>query len=239
LFCPFDASAHVPPPIPNAGPPRAMPPPAFGGHFNPDPYKSGMPHVFAPPAMDPQPLQPRMLPPQHQWYGPPANTEGSYLSGGPRGHAPPIIEPLLVQQQVPIPQQVWYGTNVSMEIRGLTTEHQVLPAPNVPYYHQTAIPYVPEDPALKVPEPYPRYSTGQEMENNYQPYPIQRETEATIHHYNNAAGYYNSYGMTTAPYGGPSIVQQRTPPASGRPGLAEGSVPVSSYYSFAGATYNR
>lgn len=73
------------------------------------------------------------------------------------------------------------------------------------------------------------------MENNYLPYPIQREPEA-IPHQNNAGGYYNSYGMTAAPYRGPSAAQPRTPPASGRPGVVEGSVPISSYYSFAGAT---
>lgn len=80
-----------------------------------------------------------------------------------------------------------------------------------------------------------RYSAGQEMENNYQPYPIQRDPQA-IPNQNKAGGYYNSYGMTTAPYRGLSAMQLRTPPASGRTGVGEGSVPISSYYSFAGAT---
>lgn len=149
LFRPFDASAHMPPPVPNAGPPRAIPPAALVGHFQLDPFRAGIQHGFTP-TMDPQSLQPRMPTPKHGWYGRPANMQGPY------GHAPPI-------QKLPgLPmEQGWYGTTgsierpcVTMEIGGLTMRD--LPAPNAPYYHpEIRIPYVPEDPALKVQEPYP------------------------------------------------------------------------------------
>ncbi|KAM7471578.1 hypothetical protein LguiA_009761 [Lonicera macranthoides] len=154
LFRPFNASAHMPPPVPNAGPPRAMPPAALGGHFQPgnfqqDPFGAGMPHGFAP-TMDPQFLQPRMPTPQRGWYGSPANMEV------PCGHAPPIQKlPSLTMEQG------WYGTMGSIERSGMTMEiggltMRVLPAPNAPYYHpEIRIPYVSADPALKVQEPYP------------------------------------------------------------------------------------
>lgn len=72
------------------------------------------------------------------------------------------------------------------------------------------------------------------IESGYLRYPLQREMEINPHQ-NNVTGYYNSYPMPEEAIYGSSVVQQPHAPSSGRPGLLEGNVPISSYYSFAGA----
>uniref|UniRef100_A0A5B6YKI8 DCD domain-containing protein n=1 Tax=Davidia involucrata TaxID=16924 RepID=A0A5B6YKI8_DAVIN len=214
LFRSYAASSAtlVPPPMPNVAPSWAMPPSTLKEQFQPS--------ARLPPLEDP------------------------YLAGMQLGHAPPMMEPQPVQQRVLTSQHEWYGTTATMDRVHPTMEQRRLPAPRDPYYFaETRQPYLAEDHAQTVHDPYPRYMAVQEMvphdrhiglEREYHRLPLERGREI-VPQQDNFVGYYNSYPRPAAPRG-PPLMQPPAPSVSRRTRLAGGGVPVSSYYSFAGAT---
>ncbi|KAK3042487.1 hypothetical protein RJ639_000211 [Escallonia herrerae] len=148
-----------------------------------------------------------------------------YLAGVRHGWAPRPV-----RQDVPTSQHGWYENPAVMGHVYPAIERQGPPAPSNAYYHA-------ETQTLR--EPYVRYRMVQEvvprdrlvdMEGDFCRYPFRTERESPPHR-DNTVGHYNYYPMPVAP-------SHEHPPTltSGRRGLAEGSVPISSYYSFAGAT---
>ncbi|CAL5327503.1 unnamed protein product [Camellia sinensis] len=233
LFRPCVASSSAVAPMPALVPPQMMQPSALEDQFQhstrlprppQDPYLVGMQHGHAAPMIE--------LPPP----------QDPYLVGMQNGCAAPMSEQHSVQHSVVLTSQL-YGTEATIDHAYPTLEHQVPPTPNEPYYFaQNQRLYAAEDAAQTVQDHYPRSWAAQKMdhrerlvglEREYHQLPLQREGQFDLQQ-SNVAGYYNSYPTPPTSHGPP--LMHPHDPVPGRPGLAERDGPVSSYYSFVGAT---
>ncbi|KAA8542050.1 hypothetical protein F0562_023202 [Nyssa sinensis] len=128
---------------------------ASSATLGPPPMPNVAPSLAMPPSTLREQFQPsvRLLPP-----------EDPYLAGMQHGHALPIMEPQPVQQRILTSQHEWYRTTANMDHVHPTMEQRLLPAPKDSYYFaETQGPYLAEDHALAVHDPYPRYMAVQEM----------------------------------------------------------------------------